>query len=301
MKKADYPLVSIVTVNYNQTSVTRDLLVSLKAATYPNTEIIVVDNGSSDQSITSLKEEFPAITLILTGKNLGFAGGNNRGIEVGKGDFFLLINNDVEVTPGFLEPLVETLQHYPAAGMASSKIVYHNRDEQIQYAGSLQMNAYTGRGKKIGNLEKDHGQHDEVRKTELGHGACLIVSRKVIEKIGLMPEIYFLYYEEHDWTEQAKRNGFDVYFVGTSKIYHKESVSTGRNTPLKTFYLTRNRLLYLRRNSSGITFVSSLLFFILFSTPKNILNYLLKRDFANLNSYLKAVVWHLKNVRINHA
>jgi GT2 family glycosyltransferase len=117
MKSVSYPLVSVVTINFNQTAVTRDLLVSLRNISYPAIEIIVVDNGSRDTSVQSLKQEFPEINLIITGKNLGFAGGNNVGIKDAKGEYILLVNNDVEVTPGFLEPLVETLQQQPGAGV----------------------------------------------------------------------------------------------------------------------------------------------------------------------------------------
>ena len=293
MENLDYPLVSIITVNYNQTSVTRDLLISLYKISYPSIEIIVVDNGSVDQSINVLKNEFPFINLILTGKNLGFAGGNNVGIQVGKGDYFLLINNDVEVTPGFLEPIIETFKLNPKVGLASPKIVYHNRNEQIQYAGSSRISPFTGRGSRIGYLEIDKGQHEITYKTELGHGACLMVSKSVIEKIGLMPELYFLYYEEHDWTEKAKANNFDVYYVGTSKIYHKESISTGKNSPLKTYYLSRNRILFAKRNSKGFYLGMAILYILFISAPKNIFQLILSGDLSNLKAYSKGLLWHL--------
>ncbi|MEI9917737.1 MAG: glycosyltransferase family 2 protein [Bacteroidota bacterium] len=284
------PLVSIVTVNFNQTAVTRDLLLSLKKISYTNIETIVIDNGSSDDSISSLAVEFPEIQLIKTHQNLGFAGGNNVGIKVAKGDYLLLLNNDVEVTPGFLEPLVETLENNPEAAVASPKIVYYGRDEMIQYAGSSKINTFTGRGRRIGYLETDKGQYDYIRPTELGHGACIMVSRKAISTVGLMPEDYFLYYEEHDWTETMKRHNFKVYYVGTSKIYHKESVSTGRNSPLKTYFLSRNRLLFARRNSSGIVLLISILYIVFIALPKNIFQ--LRSDKANSRAYMRGVLWN---------
>lgn len=298
MKAVSYPLVSVVTINFNQTAVTRDLLVSLRNITYPAIEVIVVDNGSRDTSVQSLKQEFPEINLIVTGKNLGFAGGNNVGIKDAKGEYILLVNNDVEVTPGFLEPLVETLQQQPKAGVASPRIVYHNRQELIQYAGAIKINPYTGRGKKLGYLETDTNQYNTIQETELGHGACLLTSRDVLEKVGLLPEVYFLYYEEHDWTEQVKRAGYKVYYVGTSKVYHKESISVGKNNPLKTYYLTRNRILYLKRNTKGVTQLSSMLFFFILSVPKDIAKFLLQLDFPNLKSYLQGISWHLNHNRL---
>ncbi|MEX1240910.1 MAG: glycosyltransferase family 2 protein, partial [Cyclobacteriaceae bacterium] len=135
-----YPLVSIITVNYNQTQVTRELLASLRNITYPSVEIFVVDNGSIDDSILSLREEFPDINIIQTNSNLGFAGGNNVGIKASRGEFILLLNNDVEVTPRFLEPMVEIFERYPKAGMASPKVLYPD-GKTIQYAGARSIKA----------------------------------------------------------------------------------------------------------------------------------------------------------------
>ena len=122
-----------------------------------------------------------------------------------------------------------------------------------------------------------------------------MASRTVIETIGGLPEIYFLYYEEHDWTVQAKNAGYKVYFVGTSKIYHKESISVGNKSPLKTYYHARNRILYLRRNSKGTSFILALLFFLFLATPKKLGGYILKRDYKNLNAHLKGLFWNIRN------
>lgn len=293
MKNQDQPLVSIVTVNFNQTGVTRDLLISLQKITYAAIEIIVVDNGSADTSITSLKEEFPEIKLIISTKNTGFAGGNNIGIKQATGEYLLLINNDVEVTPGFLEPMIDCMRANPKIGIVSPKIVYFNRDETIQYAGSSRISPFTGRGKRIGYLKKDQGQYDFVAKTELAHGACLLTTRAVVQSIGLLPEIYFLYYEEHDWTEMAKRKGYEVFYVGTSKIYHKESISTGKNSPLKTYYLSRNRILFAKRNCSQFQNFFSIIYTLTLAAPKNTFIFLSKGDVANFKAYVKGMIWHL--------
>ena len=287
-----YPLVSIITVNYNQTQVTRELLHSLQKITYKNVEVIVVDNGSADDSVLSLGEEFPSVKVIGTKSNLGFAGGNNAGIRAGNGEYFLLVNNDVEVSRNFLEPLVDSLMGNANAGLASPKILYFERNGLIQYAGAVRINPMTGRGRKLGHLQTDKGQFNFVRTTDLGHGACLLISRKVFDSVGLLPEEYFLYYEEHDFTEQAKARGFEVYYVGTSSVYHKESVSVGRTSPLKTFYQARNRILYLRRNSSASMLVVFWVFLVLISLPRQTIKYLMKKDFENMKAYLVGVLSH---------
>lgn len=283
------PLVSIITINYNQATITRDLLISLRKISYPAFEIIIVDNGSSDNSILDLRDDFPDINIIQTTKNLGFAGGNNVGLKIAKGDYILFVNNDVEVTNDFLGPLVDTFQLNPMCGLATPKIVFHNRDEIIQYAGSNRINPLTGRGDRIAYLEKDKETYDRIYETELGHGACLMASRDLINKVGEMPELYFLYYEEHDWTEKAKSKGFKVFYVGTSKVYHKESISTGKNSPLKTYYLARNRILFLRRNSSLIQRIVSFFFIFFIAAPKNLIEFLSQGDIPNLNAYLNGL------------
>lgn len=286
-------LVSIVTINYNTTPVTRDLLRSLRTVSYPSLEIIVVDNASADKSCRSLKDEFPEINLIESGKNLGFSGGNNLGIRASRGDYVLLVNNDVEVTPGFLEPMLAVFRQDPTAGMVSPKIVYYNRSELVQYAGSNGINPWTGRGKKRGSLQVDNGQFDFVQETQLVHGACLMVSRELLEKAGMLHEEYFLYYEEHDWAERAKKKGFKMYYAGTSKIYHKASVTTGSESPLKSYYMARNRIMFLRRNVEPPAFFAAMFIFLFLATPKNILSYTARARFMNLREYVRGIMWHV--------
>lgn len=294
MAENTFPLVSILVVNYNNISVTRDLLMSLRKVTYPSVEIIVVDNNSSDDVVEVLPAEFPEITLIASAKNLGYAGGNNLAIKASHGDFMLVTNNDVEVTPGFLEPMVEVFKKHPKAGIVSPKIIYHSTG-RIQYAGSTGINPWTGRGTKIAHLKADDGSFDYIRETELVHGACMMFSRKMVEQVGLIPELFFIYYEEHDWAQQARQHGFELYYVGTSKIFHKASATAGLNSPFQTYHMVRNRIMYLRRNVSSLALLSSMLFFLFFALPKNLLHYGIKGDAANTRAFLKGVFWHLRH------
>ncbi|MES2111630.1 MAG: glycosyltransferase family 2 protein, partial [Bacteroidota bacterium] len=160
----NYPLVSIISVNYNTDAVTVEMLRSLQLITYPNFEVIVVDNASAVDA-RYIAQEFPAITFILNPKNEGFAGGNNRGIEKAKGDIILLLNNDTEVEPGFLEPIIDLFNNDPAIGIVSPKIRYYQTKSIIQYAGGTAINPFTARGKFIGTGEIDAGQYDEPHQT----------------------------------------------------------------------------------------------------------------------------------------
>src|SRR5690606_17108466 len=178
------------------------------------------------------------------------------------GEYLYFVNNDTEFTDGLIEGLLEIFAAFPDAGMASPKIRYFFRKDTIQYAGYHAVNRLTGRNTMIGSREVDQGQHDAVAETPYGHGAAMMVPRAALEKTGLMPEVYFLYYEELDWCEQFRRKGYKIYYQYKSLIYHKESMTTGKSSPMKTYYLTRNRLLFMRRN---IAFPARFLFMCYFS------------------------------------
>lgn len=290
------PLVTIITINFNQTGLTCELLASLRKLTYPAVEVIVIDNCSDEDPTPVITGSYPEVKLIVSPENLGFAGGNNLGIKASKGDYLLFLNNDTEVNPDFLQPLVALFESNPRAGAASSKILYFNSGETIQYAGSSRIDPFTGRSKRIGYMEKDHGQYSSVCETDLAHGAAMMVPRRVIEHVGMMPEFFFLYYEEVDWCESIKKAGYKIYVVPESKVYHKESMSIGKGSTLKTYYMTRNRLLYMRRNTAGFKKMTWILFFLLFSLPKNALMYTMKRDLEHAKAFWRGLLWNLTHL-----
>lgn len=295
------PLVSIITVNYNQTAVTAELLASLRQLTYPRVEIIVVDNASPTDNPQPLAAQFPEIRLLRSARNLGFAGGNNLGVRVARGEYLLFINNDTEVEPGLLEPLLAVFGQHPRAGIVSPKIVFHHTpDARIQYAGSHGISPWTGRGRTIGSQEPDRGQHNGSYRTGLAHGACMLLPRRVLQAVGLMPEQYFLYYEEHDWCQMVQRAGYECHYVGCTTVRHKESVSVGRVSALKTHYLYRNRLLYLRRNLRGAQFWVGALYFLLVAVPRHTLRFLLHRQADHLRAMWQGLAWHLRARAVHH-
>jgi len=295
---ASKPLVSLITINYISIKDTIEFLESASKLTYPNIEIIVVDNNSPTGKPTDeIQSKFPSVIFIESDKNLGFAGGNNLGLKIAKGDYYFLLNNDTILFPDFLEPIVEFMETHPDVGMASPKVLYPD-GKTIQFAGAIGISAYTGRGKCLGIYEPDSGQYDRNYETDLGHGAALIIPRKVVDQVGLMPEVYFLYYEEHDWCEIVKRAGYKTYFLGVSKVIHKESATTGNESPLKTYYMTRNRVIFMRRNFSGMPYFLGILFFVLFSIPKNTISYLIKGKRKLLASFYKGIFWNLTNFKV---
>ncbi|MBE0646849.1 MAG: glycosyltransferase family 2 protein [Bacteroidales bacterium] len=293
---AKYPLVSVITVNFNHSDVTCLMLESLFQISYPTIEVIVIDNGSPDDNPIIIKEKFPQVTYMETGRNLGFAGANNLGILASKGKYILLLNNDTIVPKGFLEPLVAKMESDPMIGAVSPKIKLYFHPGMLQYTGITDINPYTGRSYSRALYKMDEGQFDEDMITAYAHGAAMMVSRKVLEEVGLMNTTYFLYYEELDLGYRIREAGYKIWYVHNSEIFHKESISTGKHSPQKTYYINRSRFLYLRRNVKGTKFILTLLFQLLFSIPKNSFKFLLQRRFDLFIAYMKAIGWQIGTI-----
>ncbi len=295
MGNKTYPLVSIISVNYNQSEITCLMLQSLQKVTYPNIEVIVVDNGSPKDNPKIISERFPNTILIESKKNLGFAGGNNLAIPVCKGEYLLFLNNDTEVEPGFIEPLVRLLQENPQIGMVSPRIQYFHTPQTLQFAGFTPISAITIRNAAIGFGEKDNGQYSYTCETGSIFGAAMLVPKKIIDEVGVMDPYFFLYYEEHDWAHRIQKAGFKIYYCGESLVLHKESISTVKNSYLQIFYINRNRILFSRRNNTGLTLLLSLLFLYVIAGTKGILLYLLKGEFKLAKAILDAEIWNIVN------
>jgi GT2 family glycosyltransferase len=288
----DNPLISIVTLTWNTTSITCDFLRSINEhGTYKNIEVIVVDNGSREDPTETFKAIYPAVKVICNGKNLGFTGGNNVGIRAAKGDFLFIVNNDTEFTPGLLEGLLEIFEKYPDAGIVSPKFHYFFHKGTIEYAGYNTVNIFTGRNGMVGCRETDEGQYNEIKVTNYAHGGGMMVPRRIIDEVGPLPEQFFIYYEEFDWCEQIKRKGYKVYYQPKSLIYHKESMTTGKSSAFKTFYHTKNRIFFMRRNAPVPARLVFFTYFTLLTIPKNTLTFLFKGQKAHLRSFWKGILW----------
>ena len=292
-----YPLVSVVTVNYNQSAVTIEFLESIQKISYPNIEIFVVDNASPNDKPEIIKEKYPFINFIKTKTNLGFAGGNNVALPHCKGKHVLFINNDTEVEPGFLEPMVDLLENDPTIGMVSPKIHYFHTPNTFQFAGFTPINPITIRNFALGFGEKDTGQFDFACETGSIFGAAMLVPYRIIEEVGMMTEVFFLYYEEHDWAEHIKRAGYKIYFQGKSLVLHKEAISTVKESPFQIYYLNRGRILYARRNSHGFNKIGSFFYLNLIAMPKTACSYFIngRRDLTK--AVCKAVLWNFTHFK----
>ena len=288
------PFISIITLNYNQTEVTCEFLESTRSLNYQNFEILVCDMASAvDPSEKILSGNYPKTRLLLNKKNLGFAGGNNWGMQHAKGDYIFIVNNDTVVTPDLLNELLHPFFNDSTIGVTCPKIRFFYSPTIIQYAGFNPMNSFTGRTTIIGELEEDKGQHDKSRPTYGAHGCAMMVKRQIIEEVGMFPEKFFLYYEEWDWSARILKAGYKIWYTASALIFHKESMSVGKTNPMKVYYHTRNRILYMRRNSNPLQLFVFTIFFVFFSLPKSIISFLAKKQYTHLKYFMKGVVWNL--------
>ena len=300
----ELPLVSLVTVNYNGLDYTTELLNSIRSFSYSPLEIFVVDNASIVNPENFLNRNYPEVKVIRSEKNLGFAGGNNLALPFAKGKYLFFINNDAEFTANCLQTLVEFMENNLDAGVVSPLLCYFKESKSmtrdlIQYAGMTQVSLLTARNKIIGEKEYDTNQYNAVQKVAYAHGAAMLVRRDVLTDVGLMYDKFFLYYEELDWCERMRKSGLNCYVEPHARIYHKESAAVGASSSLKTYFLNRNRILFMRRNNSSLKLIPFFIFLIFFTIPKNVYIFFVRGEFKLLRAFLEAVKWNFVDIYRN--
>jgi GT2 family glycosyltransferase len=254
-KQKIFPLIHIVVLNWNGANDTLECLSSLESLTYPNFNVIVVDNGSSDDSLGKLSSYSAPYPLVLleTRQNLGYAGGNNVGIRhaLERGaNFVLLLNNDTTVAPDLLEQLISAAQRSPEAGVFSARVMYFDNPELVWFDGARWNESALGlEWPGQGTREAELGTID--RDTDYACGAALFFRAEVARKIGLLDEMFFLVWEEVDWCFRARKAGWRNRVVAAAKVWHKIGVSFGsESSPLRTYFSIRNQLLWFSRHAS---------------------------------------------------
>ena len=278
---------SFITINYNGLKYTDELI---KSIPFNNEmEVIVVDNASTQDEASIIAERYPQVKVIRSPHNLGFAGGNNLGIKEAKGKYILLINNDTYFKEYNIAPLIERLESSDKIGIVCPKLCFAWGNNPIQYAGYTPLSPITVRNRAIGFGEEDHGQYDLPHPTPYAHGAAMLIKREAINKVGLMPECFFLYYEELDWSMIFTRAGYEIWYDPACTVYHKESQTTGQNSPLRTYYITRNRLLLVKRNYKGINKYLSYIYLIGIVGLRDILKYTVTRQPSLFKAVLKGL------------
>jgi GT2 family glycosyltransferase len=251
------PQLAIVVLAWNQRDLTLECLASLAALDHPagQLQIVVVDNGSTDGTARAVREAYPAVTVLETGENLGYAGGNNVGIRyaLDRGaDLVCILNNDVTVAPGFCAPLLSVLRRGGGAGVVTPLIADMAQPERVWALGSM----VDQRRGLVRRLHVDEPvsalRTAEPFEVDVASGAAMLVRREVFERVGLLDEAFYLYFEETDWCLRVRRSGYQILAVPSSVVWHKVSATLGQTSPVIDYYMLRNHLHLVVRHWFGM-------------------------------------------------
>lgn len=254
--------VYIVVLNYKNLEDTLACLDALRKVTYNDYHIVVVDNDSQDGSYEYLIEHATDCQVIQSGENRGYAAGNNIGIRYAlehQTDYVCILNNDVETEPDFLTKLVQYMESAPDVGMAGPVVYEFTRRDIVQSAGfSISMVKGITHPLWKGKNRRDI-QKEQVRFCDGLSGTCLLVRREALEKAGLIPENYFLFFEEMEWCLKVRKCGYRLATVFPAGVYHKGSATLKKTGTLSRYYMARNRVLFVRRNGTVFELIAFLL------------------------------------------
>ncbi|HVS96257.1 MAG TPA: glycosyltransferase family 2 protein, partial [Puia sp.] len=244
---------ALVILNWNTSHYLARFLPFLLSTTYPNKKIYVIDNNSTDDSIEMLGLHFPMVTVLPMKENKGFAGGYNFGLATISADYYLIVNSDIEVTPGFIEPLVSLLERNPAIGICQPKLRALDQRDSFEYAGAAGgwidgIGLPFARGRVLTTIEKDFGQYDCTEEIFWATGACMCFSSRLFRKTGGFYDFYYMHQEDIDLCWRVRNMGFSIYACPESVVYHKGGGSLSWENYLKTFLTFRNNYILISRN-----------------------------------------------------
>lgn len=291
---------AIVIINWNSYELTKDTLLSLQNASFTDYDVILIDNHSTDGSLEKLKQQFSFPIYIKLDENKGFTGGNNAGMQYAVDHHYaytLLLNNDVEVDPHFLEPLIAELDHHPKTGAVQPLIYFHHDRSLIWNAGG-KVNSWLGMITTIAYSKKDTGEayiHHQ-RKTDWITGCAFMVRTDLLRKIGLFPQKLFIYYEDFDLSMRIREAGHDLAYIPQSRIYHiagmahksKVKGKEGFVSPKVHYLNSRNRIWILKRHTKGIMLPSVIITqFIYFSAIG--FYFILRRRWQKLSAWVTGI------------
>jgi GT2 family glycosyltransferase len=299
----DLPKVAVVILNWNGLDFLKRFLPSVCASTYPNLDIIVGDNASSDDSVSFVRENYPQIQLIINDQNYGFAGGYNKVLSGLVQDYYVLLNSDVEVKPDWIEPVIKLMENDILIAAAQPKILSHSNKELFEYAGAaggfLDIFGYPFcRGRIFDSVEVDSGQYDNSSEIFWASGAAFFIKRsKWLEMDGL-DEDFFAHMEEIDLCWRLKNNSYKIMYCAESTVYHVGGGTLNAESPFKTYLNFRNNLVLLQKNLPARRAI--LIIFIRFWLDLlSLIKYLMDGKPKNAVAISKAHVYFIRNLFSN--
>jgi GT2 family glycosyltransferase len=247
------PLVIAVILNTNKRDDTLACLASLSCQTYDHLKIIVLDNASTDGSNEAIRAAYPQAQILSLTKNLGYAGNNNVGIQAAMqqgAEWIFVLNEDIVLAEDAVARLVEQVERDPKIGIAGPMVYHFDQAQVIQSAGGV-MDGWW-RATHRGINQPEHGQYERPEPVDWISGCAILVRRAVVESLGMLDERFFYYFEETEWCLRTKTNGWKIWFVPQSKIWHKGVQVNYQPGPNVTYYATRNRLLLFAKHQAPL-------------------------------------------------
>jgi GT2 family glycosyltransferase len=248
-----FPKCAVVILNWNGKKFLQQFLPSVLSATYPNYEVIVADNGSSDDSVAFMQTNYPAIRLIRFEKNLGFAKGYNEALKLIECDYYALLNSDAETQPGWLEPMVQLLESDPSIAACQPKLLLYADKKMFEYSGAaggwLDKYGYPfAKGRIFDVTEEDHGQYDQTEPIFWASGAALFIRPNVFHEMRGFDEYFFAHQEEIDLCWRIQLAGYKIYSCPASVVYHVGGGTLPKGNSKKTYLNFRNNRIMLSKN-----------------------------------------------------
>ena len=244
---------AVVILNWNGKKMLERFLPSVTAHTQGDAEVIIADNGSTDDSLDFVRAQYPGLHIIELDKNYGFAGGYNRALQQVKADYYVLLNDDVEVTPGWIEPVVAQMQQHPDTAICQPKLLMYDQRDTFEYAGGaggfLDKYGYPFcRGRMFTSLEQDNGQYNTPGEIFWASGAAMFVRADVWHQLGGLDDDFFAHMEEIDFCWRAKNAGYRVEYCPQSTVFHVGGGTLPKSNPRKTYLNFRNNMALLYKN-----------------------------------------------------
>jgi GT2 family glycosyltransferase len=296
------PLVSIIVLNYNGSQFLADCFNSLRSVSYPNYEVIMVDNASSDESVGFVAQNFPEVKILRNENNLGFTAGNNRGAGIARGKYLFFLNNDTKVRPDFLDYLVAAAEEDDTAGICACKILTFEGKEEAQIN-------YTCEGKSVGCTGRSsdiYGWQGWEGPVFFAEGSALFARKEIFDKLGGFDEQHFIFLEDLDLAWRTQLLGFKIKAVPESMIYHFAggTVTGGRGrkqvfiSNIRRRYLgEKNQMRNVLKNYSLATLLNVLPRYLILNTGE-MLYFLIKGEFKVLwQAYIRAHIWNIRHLK----
>ena len=248
-----HPKVIVLILSYNNKHLLDDSVSSYLLNDYPNFAVVVIDNGSSDGTREYVETEFPKAKVIRLEKNRGYSGGFNFGLDYAfnknNADYVLITNNDVKADKKVISELVKIAETDSKIGFVIGKVYYYDNPKVLQTVGKVE-DPLRWKGKHIGNREKDTGQYDKVEERPFCDDIFWLVRRELYQKTGGYDTTFFLQAEDFDWQARAKKKDYKIMYTPYAKLWHKDSITIGKTSPLKAYYDARNPMLVILKHKS---------------------------------------------------